>query len=220
MFVFDINKFTVIPVVDLDHANEVADQMDAYIVQSADDLKEFTGYQLLKLFNVTRPADVAEVKKFSDKETGIKRTWAQVKDIALTARPVAKVSAPKKPKPAKQPTERKASRSPGVNLQPRATIYPCRAGTVQALFIDMLSRPEGATFAELRDAQHAHAAKTGKKPWQDVTVKSGLNWDVCCVKGYGVTTDLADPRGHVMRLVYPAGHSAPLAHTVSKGKGA
>lgn len=212
MFVFDIAKFTVTPVANAEQGQALADKIDGFFIQAQEDLNELSGFQLLKLFNATRADDVAEVKKFSDKATGVKRTWAQVKDL--------KAEAPK----ARTVTVKRASATRGGHdLKPLATVYPCKVGTKQSILIDMLARPQGATYDELRDALSG-----GKKPWADVTIRSGIGWDVHCVKGYGVTTEIltgaeAQARGktdgplYVMRLVYPEGMTAPLAHLPRKG---
>lgn len=106
------------------------------------------------------------------------------------------------PAPAKAPR-----RNTGINLAPKATVYACKEGTKQALMVDLLSRPEGATMEEL-----SAALSGGNKPWQEVTVKSGLNWDMNKIKGYGIKTT---KRGDVdcYHLVLPAGMTAPVPHT-------
>lgn len=103
------------------------------------------------------------------------------------------------------------ARTTGINLAPKAKAYPCKEGTKQALFVDLLSRPQGATMEELMVAM-----STGK-PWQEITVKSGLNWDMNKVKGYGIRTT---KRGDVdcYHLVLPAGMDKPHPHTPRKVK--
>jgi hypothetical protein len=72
-----------------------------------------------------------------------------------------------------------------VNLEPKKKVYARKAGSKQAILVDMLSRPEGATFGELYDAM----AATGK-PWRGVTIRSGLAWDINHLAGYGVKADM------------------------------
>ena len=113
-----------------------------------------------------------------------------------------------------QSSARKSGGTPVINRAPLPKLVAAREKSVQALFIDLLARPEGASFAELREAQHALAASKGSTAWTDQTVASGLGWDVNKVKGYGIETR-ADGRYH---LTYPTGVTAPLPHTALKGK--
>src|SRR5690606_5808929 len=119
---------------------------------------------------------------------------------------VAKVKVTKV-KEAKAP----ARRSTGINLAPKDKVYACRAGSKQSIMVDLLFRPEGATMEEL-----LAALSGGAKPWLEVSVKSGLNWDMNKIKGYGIRTS---KRGEVdcYHLVLPAHLSAPVAHQVKKG---
>lgn len=146
-------------------------------------------------------------------------------------------------KDAEMPALRKAVKL--TDLKPKAKVYPRKAGSKQAVLIDLLSRKTGATFGELYDG----LAETGK-PWRGVTIRSGLAWDVNHIAGYGVTSELLngeafaaqgrtyearrlgvvfegnthrmldgyDPelRLAVYRLVYPAGMDKPLPHTPRK----
>lgn len=81
------------------------------------------------------------------------------------------------PAPAVQPKAQRRSR--GISLAPKAEARACRAGTKQALMVDLLSRSCGASMSEL--LRHLH-------PWKPVTVKSGLSWDMNAQKGYGIRT--------------------------------
>ena len=81
------------------------------------------------------------------------------------------------PAPAVQPKAQRRSR--GINLAPKAEAKACRAGTKQAILVDLLFRSGGASMAELREAL---------APWKDITIKSGLGWDMNHQKGYGIRT--------------------------------
>lgn len=122
-------------------------------------------------------------------------------------------------------------------LKPKPKAYPRKAGSKQALLVDLLSGPEGVTFSEIYDA----LAATGK-PWKGVTIRSGLAWDINHLAGYGVSSDLLngeefategrmyeanrlkwntpeyDPKLKlaVYRLTYPKGLTAPLPHITKK----
>ncbi len=102
---------------------------------------------------------------------------------APAAAAVAEAVAPVTPQPVAQPVpavQPKAQRrSRGISLAPKAEARACRAGTKQALMVDLLSRSCGASMSEL--LRHLH-------PWKPVTVKSGLSWDMNHQKGYGIRT--------------------------------
>lgn len=96
---------------------------------------------------------------------------------------VAEVVAAPAPQPAAQTApapQSKARKTPrGINLAPKEKARACKAGTKQALMVDLLSREGGASMSEL--LRHLH-------PWKIVTVRSGLSWDLNSIKGYGVRT--------------------------------
>ena len=81
------------------------------------------------------------------------------------------------PAPAVHPKAQRRSR--GIHIAPKAEAKACRAGTKQAILVDLLFRSGGASMSELREAL---------TPWKDVTIKSGLSWDMNAIKGYGITT--------------------------------
>ncbi len=81
------------------------------------------------------------------------------------------------PVPAPQPKARKTPR--GISLAPKKVARACRAGTKQAMLVDLLHRSGGASMSEL--LRHL-------TPWKAITVKSGLSWDMNAVKGYGIRT--------------------------------
>ncbi len=102
---------------------------------------------------------------------------------APAAAAVAEVAPAPAPQPAVQPApavQPKAQRrSRGINLAPKAEAKACRSGTKQATLVDLLFRSGGASMAELREAL---------APWKDITIKSGLGWDMNHQKGYGIRT--------------------------------
>lgn len=223
-----MTTFATIAVADLDvtfhasaeRAEKVADDKDRLLATSADDLLELTGAQAVALYNATAAeldSNLTPVNKFANKATAAKRLWANLTDLAEVRAERAKASkardqaAPAKaddyPAPAKAPR-----RNTGINLQPKPVAYPCRWGSKQAILVDMLSRKQGATLAEL-----IAALSGGNKPWQEVTVKSGLNWDMNKIKGYGIrTTKRGDEDCY--HLVLPEGLKAPLPHKKTKAQ--
>lgn len=97
---------------------------------------------------------------------------------AVAQEPAAPAPQPvAQPAPAVQPKAQRRSR--GINLAPKAEAKACRYGTKQAILVDLLFRSGGASMAELREAL---------APWKDITIKSGLGWDMNHQKGYGIRT--------------------------------
>ena len=88
------------------------------------------------------------------------------------------------------------------NLAPKAEAKACRAGTKQAILVDLLFRSGGASMAELREAL---------APWKDITIKSGLGWDMNAIKGYGIRTTFEN--GYQRRL---ATESAGMCHRLAR----
>lgn len=197
---------------DVTTAAEYADEHDILLVSAPGDLGELSGPQMVAIYNATADLlnangnNLTHTKRFPNKEAGIKRIMANITDLWEDHREAQK----RKPAPAKKGTA-VTRRGTGVNLAPKETIYPCRAGTKQSILVDMLSREQGATMKELLEA-----LKGGKKPWQEVTVKSGLNWDMNKIKGYGIKTTQRDGQD-CYHLTYPEGMDAPLPHTLRKG---
>lgn len=98
---------------------------------------------------------------------------AAVAEVAPAPEPQPEVQTPAKVQPKAQ------RRSRGINLAPKAEAKACRYGTKQAILVDLLFRSGGASTSELREAL---------APWKDITIKSGLGWDMNHQKGYGIRT--------------------------------
>ena len=192
----------------VERAEKVADDKGLFLAIIADDLLELTGAQAVALYNATAlelDSNTVPVNKFSTKAVAAKRLWANLVDLAELRAENAK------PAPAAKATGPR--RGTGINLAPKSAAYPCREGSKQSILVDMLSREQGATMEEL-----LKALSGGAKPWLEVTVKSGLNWDVNKIKGYGIRTT---KRGDVdcYHLVLPEGMSKPHAHKPMAKKG-
>ncbi len=90
------------------------------------------------------------------------------------------------------------------DIQPSGyRILPCRAGTKQAMLLDMLASTGGATMDELTEALG----------WKAVTVRSGFSWDMKN-KGYGVKSETIGDN-IVYKIVVPEGEEIP-PHTPRK----
>ena len=108
---------------------------------------------------------------------------AEVNEIApreVEAAPKAAKGSTKKSE--KTPAVKKGTHIAAGLTQPLA----CRVGSKQAAMLDLLSRPNGASMAELIEGLSG-----GAKPWQEVTVRSGFGWDMKN-KGYGVESRMVD----------------------------
>lgn len=166
-------------------AREAADARDHLLALIAEDLAELTMKQGAALFAATAaPLGIAPVKRFPDRTTAARRIWDNL--AALSAAPGAAPEVPAQPVPQPEPEAQpeaqprhRPRRSRGINLAPKREARACRAGTKQAMLVDLLSRSCGASMTEL--LRHLH-------PWKPVTVKSGLSWDMNCQKGYGIRT--------------------------------
>lgn len=169
-------------------ATAAADAQDHLLVLIAEDLEGLTMKQGAALFAATAaPLGIAPVKRFPDRATAARRIWQNLAALSATtpapeAAPEAEAQPVPQPETDAQPVARKTQspRKPrGINLAPKAEAVACREGTKQALLVDLLSRPCGASMTEL--LRHLH-------PWKPVTVKSGLSWDMNSLKGYGIRT--------------------------------
>ncbi|APL99226.1 hypothetical protein [Bordetella phage CN2] len=130
-------------------------------------------------------------------EKGVNVVFDQIDAGRKAEAPKAKAEAPAKPKAEKAPRARK-----GTNLlPPGGRTVPCREGSKQAILLDMLSRPNGATMAELIEALSG-----GKKPWTEATVRSGFGWDMK-QKGYGVRSQFDADGTERFFIVVPEGFS-------------
>lgn len=186
---------------------------------TADSLQEYSTPELVKLYNNVlakcKKVEQKQVNRFSDKSAGIKRTWAMLQTYAeqhpATPEKAAKVKAVAAVKPEKVKTvSTNVKVARGTNLQPNPQfpVIACRSGSKQAILVDLLSRPGGASMAEL-----LAGLSGGRKPWQEITVRAGFGWDLKR-KGYGVESRFSKDEAERFVLTLPEGASIP-AHSVS-----
>ena len=189
-------------------------------------LNELSGPALVELYNEVigtfrNGESVLNVRRFSDKTTAIARTWKMLQRYAeanpeVEAEPVK--AEPQKvetvnetttttvaaSKAVKATADKKARAPRGTNLvAPGHAPIPCREGSKQAMLLDMLSSPNGATMAELIEALSG-----GNKPWTEATVRSGFGWDMK-LKGYGVRSAFDADGTERFHVVVPEGHAIP-----------
>lgn len=172
--------------------------LNTILTYSEADLTNLSGPQLVAVYNaVAESLNKKSVNRFADRRTAVKRTAAIIEE-ARAAAPKAKAPAPVKAKAEKARAPR------GTNLvAPGHAPIPCREGSKQAILLDMLSRPNGATMAELIDALSG-----GNKPWTEATVRSGFGWDMK-LKGYGVRSAFTADGTERFHIVVPEGHAIP-----------
>lgn len=182
-------------------------------------IEALTGKDLVEYYNELAEALGKEpVRRFADRATGLKRTLdfaLQYKKLpkkasvmpTLSTLGLGKKAAPA-PKPAAK-TTRNVRR--GTNLVPLGhEPIACREGSKQAALLDMLKNPKGATMSELIDSLSG-----GKKPWTEVTVRSGFGWDLKN-KGYGVRSSFDEDGTERFHIVLPEKFPKIPAHTPLK----
>lgn len=199
------------------------------------DIAAMSAAELLPIFNDCRAAlKMESIGRFSDSKTARRRTAeifeqvgiklvtasAEVEKAAPAPAPVVEDEKPVAQKPARAPREPKAAPTPreprGTNLQPPGHApIPCREGSKQALLVDLLSKPAGATMNEL-----LAGLSGGNKPWTEASVRGGFGWDMK-QKGYGVHSVFDEHGTERFHLVLPTikGTVASIpGHTPLKGK--
>nr|QIG67174.1 DUF3489 domain-containing protein [Rhizobium phage RHph_TM26] len=188
----DLNGMKVLFHPELELAKEYANQHDLLLVSNTGDLDDLTKPQMTRLYNaIVAELGEPKLRKFPQPKFAQTAIMEKLKALLLHRQKADKFG---------------VNPVGGIFLNPAPEAKPCKQGTKQALMIDLLSRPEGATMGELQDAL---------KPWKPVTVKSGIYWDVNKLKGYGIKTRFnGDPHYH---LVLPNGLKAPLPHLQKAG---
>lgn len=188
------------------------------------DINAMSAAELLPIFNDARKAlKMDPIGRFSDTKTARRRTAELLDQIeSLGPKTPVSVDAPPAPKPTRTPREPKAAtaatpRVPrGTNLAPPGFApIACREGSKQALLVDLLSKPAGATMVEL-----LAGLSGGNKPWTEATVRGGFGWDMK-QKGYGVHSVFDEHGTERFHLVLPEikGSLASIpGHTPLKGK--
>lgn len=197
-------------------------------------LNDLSGPALVELYNnvlEALKADTPTVRRFADKKSATTRTWKLLQRLAESSKSDAAVQEEPAPAPVKAPAPvmsslvgmltrtketpvKKNAKPRGTNLMPPGfQPLPCREGSKQALLLDMLSRKNGSTMAELIEALSG-----GNKPWTEATVRSGFGWDMK-LKGYGVhSTFDEDGTTERFHIVLPECAKSIPAHTPLKGK--
>ena len=189
-------------------------------------LSELSGQSLVELYNEVigtfrNGESVPNVRRFADKTTAIARTWKMLQRYAEahpeveadeqaeaqkveTVNETTTTTTVAASKAAKATAEKKARAPRGTNLAaPGHAPIQCREGSKQAMLLDMLSRPNGATMTELIEALSG-----GNKPWTEATVRSGFGWDMK-LKGYGVRSAFDADGTERFHIVVPEGHAIP-----------
>jgi hypothetical protein len=185
----DVNKAHIASV--LDSADDARRTGDEAYAQGQEDRAAQIGAQAAgSPAAQLSPGDKAQIKDEAaarkPKQSDALLEVAAAAGAKAQAQAALRTSPPTSDNPAKDaemPALRKAVKV--TDLAAKNKVYPRKAGSKQAVLVDLLSRPEGATFGELYDG----LAATGK-PWKGVTIRSGLAWDINHIAGYGVTSEL------------------------------
>lgn len=173
-------------------------------------LNSLSGPALVDLFNaVTEALKTGKpVTRFADKKSAVGRTWKLLGQLPAAEVVEEAVASSKKETPVK-----KNAKPRGTNLTPPGfEPIACREGSKQALLLDMLSRKNGSTLAELIEALSG-----GNKPWTEATVRSGFGWDMK-LKGYGVRSSFDADGTERFHIVLPECAKGVPAHTPLKSK--
>jgi hypothetical protein len=115
-------------------------------------LFNLSGPDLVKLHNKLNPNGAT--KRFGDKQAGVKRVWAVLggERAEATPKPEKPKAEPKAPKAAKPKVDRK-KREMRFVYPPLDEIREVKRGNShRATLLKMMSRPQGATFAQLQAA--------------------------------------------------------------------
>ncbi len=93
-------------------------------------------------------------------------------------------------RPTKNRTARKTGKKARRDAPPRKAGAPPRGGTKQAILMEMLSQPKGATIADL-------VAATG---WQAHSVRGAISGTLKKQRRLTVTSAVVEARGRVYRI--------------------
>lgn len=150
-------------------------------IHSRTDLGSLKTADLLALYNKLTGK---KTTKFASRDKGEGQVWAAIKaapaeaatsNKEAAAKPAVK-DAPKSEPKAKAPRA-KRQRSYKFNYEPDAEVQGHREGTKRAKVIELLSRPAGANFQEVRDATS----------WDEKTAYDGIRL-IHTYLGYGLKT--------------------------------
>lgn len=159
------------------------------------------------------------VTRFSARSVGVLRTWkllethGEASKAAAAAPAQAKAQGQVKKAGRAAPAKKTATprKRRGTHLLPSGEpVEACRAGSKQAILVDILARKQGATMPELLEALSG-----GRKPWKEATVRSGFGWDLKR-KGYGVRSRFDADGTERFHLLVPEGERIPGHIAASK----
>lgn len=190
-------------------AESAADAKDQMLVTKQDDLFTLSGPQMVAMYNTAAAelaTNITPVNKFSTKEVGAKRLWANLEDLAadrnakveaarlaaaarMTAETVAKVGEPKAPK---AQTEPKAPKAPTERTlkdkfqAPAKDVYEFRQGTIGKRALELIQSPISVDelIAELNKVSKVQA--NGEPGWTRSNLWGSLRYILHVAKGYGL----------------------------------
>lgn len=209
----DIANLTVAFHATSDDAMHVSDERDHYAATCAEDLQDLSGTVLVALYNATAAeldTNITPVKKFSGKEVGAKRLWANLVDLAEVYaerhakvleenRKVAEVKPAPAPKKARQPVAegrevwRRAKREPAQKVA-----YRPLPGSVQDGLYVLLTAEGGMTMEDYCAGAKLLKTRDGTL-FTPPQVWGALRYLFVTKRGYGLDFD-----GKRIRLLVPA----------------
>lgn len=155
----------------------------------------------VRAVKATEPAAAEAPKKTAPKLGGAKAT-AKASAPKAAAKPTAAAKAAAKP--AKEKSER-------GNFPAAKVAEAVKAGSGQAVFIDLLARKKGATVTEIVEALHKNGSSA-----QEGSVRTFIP-SLARAKGYGLHSEKKGDETTYF-LLFPEGTTAPVPHTVSSAK--
>ena len=171
-------------------------------VYTPDDLAETSLYadDLVELYKTANPS-VKEIPGEPSKRQLANIVFGSVSRLAQPYKLTGTIKAcpvEEQKQPVKRPRRTNATRR-----EPSEELKQCTAGTKQALLVDVFKKwatpEEGAEVVG----------------WKPASIKSGIDYDLCTLKGYG--WEKREQNGVTQyRLLYPEGHNGPLEHKVRK----
>jgi len=173
-------------------------------VYTPDDLAETSLYtdDLVELYREANPT-AKEIPGEPSKRQLANIVFGSVSRLAQPYNISGKLRAIGRTAPEKKEPVKRARRTNAMRREPSAELKQCTAGTKQALLVDVFKK--WATPEE-------GAAVVG---WKPASIKSGIDYDLCTLKGYGWEKREKDGVTQY-RLLYPEGHKGPLEHKVKK----
>jgi hypothetical protein len=164
-------------------------------------LEMLNGDELIQVWNsfagVAPFDDLKPVKKFTDRKTAVARIWKAVQRLGATkvadAAPQAADNAPKKAEGTKGAKAKKGAPQArkGGTSEARKGASVARGGSKKAIVLDLLSRKDGATLAEIAKATN----------WQNHSIRGFISGTITKKMGLKVDSSKDDKSERRYRII-------------------